>query len=218
MVDGYDAAMAESPFASADVRFCETAFAKPGRLIDLGCGTGRLCVHFARRGFDCLGIDLSDLMLDRARANAAAAGVTVAFQHANLTDLAGVPDASFDYGACLFSTFGMIRGDSNRWAALTAAARVVKPGGVLVLHAHHRWFRGLGWRRFRSADLAMPQAYGGAPLTLRHFTRRELVRLVSIAGWRVRETIPVGIDGDPPRGWGGTYGFFLVADRSPVQV
>src|SRR5437764_7627026 len=60
MVRGYDAQLADSPLAREDVAFCESVFTTPGRLLDLGCGTGRLCVHFARLGFDCVGVDLSD--------------------------------------------------------------------------------------------------------------------------------------------------------------
>ena len=174
--------IAVSPLAAADVAFCDTHFIQAGRLIDLGCGTGRLAAHFARKGFEYVGVDLSEEMLIRARANALSAGVSAEFQTANLVDLAGIPDASFDYAACLFSTLGMVRGDDNRRAALVAATRVVKPGGRLVLHAHNRWFRGLGWRRCRTAEFTMPQAYGGAPLTLRHFTRREIHRLLETTG------------------------------------
>src|SRR5262249_51821033 len=48
---GYDASLAGSPLLGADLRFAEEQFPSPGRLIDLGCGTGRLAVAFARRGF-----------------------------------------------------------------------------------------------------------------------------------------------------------------------
>ena len=58
MVRGYDGQMAASPLATADVAFCERVFETLGRLIDLGCGTGRLCVHFARKGFNCVGVRL----------------------------------------------------------------------------------------------------------------------------------------------------------------
>ena len=218
MVNGYDVQIAVSPLAAADVAFCDTHFIQAGRLIDLGCGTGRLAAHFARKGFEYVGVDLSEEMLIRARANALSAGVSAEFQTANLVDLAGIPDASFDYAACLFSTLGMVRGDDNRRAALVAATRVVKPGGRLVLHAHNRWFRGLGWRRCRTAEFTMPQAYGGAPLTLRHFTRREIHRLLETTGWRVIEVMSVGIDGRSPRGWGHTYGFLIAAERArPMQ-
>ena len=60
---GYDAALAGSPLLAADVRFAEEHFPPPGRLIDLGCGTGRLLLPLARRGFRVLGVDLSAEML-----------------------------------------------------------------------------------------------------------------------------------------------------------
>src|SRR4051794_19905937 len=66
MVSGYDAQMAASPLAAQDIAFCEKHF-KQGSLLDLGCGTGRLCHHFAKKGFACTGVDLSDAMLEQAR-------------------------------------------------------------------------------------------------------------------------------------------------------
>jgi len=217
LVAGYDGQVATSPLANADVAFCEIHFLTPGRLIDLGCGTGRLARHFGPRGFDYLGVDLSEAMLKKARANAAAAGVTPDFRVVNLVDLTGLPDESFDYAACLYSTLGMIRGDENRRAALAAAARVVKPGGTLVLHTHHRWFRGLGLRRFWAAEFPMAQAYGGAPLAIRHFARGEIIRLLNETGWRSVEVRPVSFDGRRPQGWGNTYGFLIAAIRQPSR-
>jgi SAM-dependent methyltransferase len=205
MVRGYDAQLADAPLTRADVAFCESMFPTPGRLLDLGCGTGRLCAHFAAKGFVCVGVDLSDEMLTKARENAP----TATFVNANLVDLAGLPDRSFDYAACLFSTLGMVRGADNRAAALRSAQRVLKPGGKFVLHVHNRWHRGLGWRRLlgqgvRTAlgradagDVTMPQAYGGAPLTLHHFACREVERLLTAAGFGVTRVEPV-----PPRGYG----------------
>ena len=227
MVAGYDEQMRASPLAAADVAFCERQFPTPGRLIDLGCGTGRLSIHFARRGFECVGADLSDEMLTQARANAAAAGVSVEWRNANLVDLAGLPDASFDYAACLFSTLGMVRGADNRAKVLESALRVLKPGGRLVLHVHNRWFRGLGVRRLSgqfvralferpsAGDIAMPQAYGGAPLTLHHFARREAVMMLWEAGFRTLDGFPLTTTGARAK-WPLTlnaYGWLLLAER-----
>jgi SAM-dependent methyltransferase len=231
MARGYDDQMAASPLARADVAFCEEHFPTPGRLIDLGCGTGRLCRHFAARGFECVGVDLSDEMLARAKDNLHAPGVTAAARYAvryvaaNLVDLAGLPEASFDYAACLFSTLGMVRGADNRARVVANAFRLLRPGGRFVLHVHNRWFGGLGWGRVvgqavrtllgkpDAGDIAMSQAYGGAPLTLHHFTRRGAVRLLEDAGFVVKEVRPVGPDGN--RAWPAVrvYGHLLLGER-----
>lgn len=227
MVRGYDGQMAASPLARADVAFCEKSFPKPGRLVDLGCGTGRLCVHFAGKGFDCVGVDLSDEMLAKARENAAAAGVRAEFVRANLVELADLPEKGFDYAACLFSTLGMVRGHANRAKVLANAFRLLKPGGRFVLHAHNRFFRGLGpgrlagqfvrtlFERPSGGEVTMPQAYGGAPLTLHHFMRHEVVMMLWEAGFATREVLPIDATGERAR-WPTTlraYGWLILAER-----
>lgn len=188
MVANYDAQMAIAPLATADVRFCERVFNEPGRVVDLGCGTARLAKPMIERGHQYVGIDLSDEMLATARA----VHPEAEFLQGNLVELVGIPDANFDWAACLFSTLGMIRGDENRRAALRTFHRILKPGGAIVLHVHNRWFHGLGLRLFSSADKTMPQAYGGAPLTLRHYAKREIVRDFATAGFAVETIVPVG--------------------------
>jgi len=220
MIAGYDLQMRTSPLAIVDVAFCDAAFPTPGKLVDLGCGTGRLCAHFASRGYDCVGVDLSDEMLAKARENV---GV-VSFVKANLTDLAALHLGSFDYAACLFSTLGMVRGAEYRTRVLTNAFTLLKPGGRFVLHVHNRYFRGLGWKRVLgqrwktlighagAGDIAMSQAYGGAPLTLHHFTLGEVQQLLKQAGFAVREVNAIGVDGRTARG-SHVYGWLLLGER-----
>jgi SAM-dependent methyltransferase len=227
MVRTYDEQMAAAPLAKADVTFCEAAFPTPGRLIDLGCGTGRLCLHFARKGYDCVGVDLSEEMLAKARENAAAKEVSVEFRTANLVDLAGFPDSSFDYAACLFSTLGMVRGRENRAKVVANAFRRLKPGGRFVLHVHNRYFRGLGvgrvfgqflralFERPTAGDITMSQTYGGAPLTLHHFTRWEALTMLWEGGFRTLDVLPLGTDGERG-GWPTAvraYGWLVLSER-----
>lgn len=74
-LDAYDsrwedmAARGESVHGEMD--FVEGLF--PGRelrILDAGCGTGRLAIEAARRGHRCVGVDLDSDMIDRARAKA----------------------------------------------------------------------------------------------------------------------------------------------------
>ena len=200
----YDEALAGSPLLATDIHFAERHFPTPGRLIDLGCGTGRLLLHFAARGFACLGVDLSDAMLKVVNEKAARSGLTVAVLKANLVELDEVPPATFDYAACLFSTLGMIRGTENRRRFLSHVRRILKLDGVFVVHGHNARFhfgRGLGKRGLEPGDRTMPQPRGGAELTLHHFTRGELVTALQDAGLQVREVMPVGTTGTLRAPW-----------------
>src|SRR5260370_2914942 len=62
VAEAYDQSLSGSGLFAVDQRFAEQYFDRPGRLIDLGCGTGRLLVPFARRGCWVLGLALSPEM------------------------------------------------------------------------------------------------------------------------------------------------------------
>src|SRR5262245_53325830 len=177
----YDADLAGSSLLRVDLAFCEQYFDRPGRLLDLGCGTGRLLLPFARRGYWVLGVDLSEAMLKVAADKARAAGVAVNLLRANLVELDALAHGRFDYAACLFSTLGMIAGAEQRRRVVGHAFRLLRPGGKFILHVHNRWFscwdrhgrrwlladlfRRL-WRRAAAGDRLMPAHDGLPPLTM----------------------------------------------------
>src|SRR5438132_7147805 len=114
----YDQSLAESILFAVDQRFAEQIFDRPGRLIDLGCGTGRLLVPFAQRGCWVLGVDLSEEMLREVGERAVRDAVVLHRLKANLVELEGLREQAFDYAACLFSTLGMIDGAEQRQRVL----------------------------------------------------------------------------------------------------
>lgn len=217
----YDEALAASPLLCLDLRFAEKHFSIPGSLVDLGCGTGRALVHFARRGFNCLGVDLSDAMLNIVRQQAASNRLAIELFKANLVELDSLPAEKFDYALCLFSTLGMIRGFEHRRRFLQHARRILKPGGVFVLHVHnsrYRFGRGLGGRGPEPGDHTMPQLRGGAELTIHHFTSSEIKSELMSAGFRIREALPISTrpEGQMAFRWLFTpvraHGYLIAAD------
>lgn len=62
------AARGESVHGEADL--VESLVPAGGSVLDAGCGTGRVAIELANRGYDVAGIDLDPAMLDSARSKA----------------------------------------------------------------------------------------------------------------------------------------------------
>lgn len=179
-------------------------FTRPGRLVDLGCGTGRLLVPFARRGFQGLAVDLSLPMLEVVGQKAREESLSIDRVRANLTQLDCLRDESADYAICMFSTLGMVRGRDNRLTVLRHAHRILRRGGKFILHVHNRWYNlfdphGRVWlMKNLLAALALRNQepgdkffdYRGIPNMFLHaFTKRELRADLRGAGFRIIEFI-----------------------------
>ena len=179
-------------------------------------------MRLAPRGYECLGVDLSEAMLDVLRQKAADARLPIQTLQANLVELDDLRDSTYDYAACLFSTLGMLRGRDNRVKFLKHVRRILKPTGIFVVHAHNVRFKfglGLGRRGAEPGDRTMPQHRGGADLTLHHYTRKELLAELADAGLEPTEILPVSTrpGGDLPAPWlfpsVRAYGYLVSAKR-----
>lgn len=224
----YDARLADTPLLQTDLAFVRRWFPPSGRVADLGCGTGRLAIDLASRGYRTVAVDLSEEMLRVASAKAASAGVRIAFAKMNLVELDALADASFDGAACLFHTLGMISGSFERKQMLGHVRRLLRPGGVFVLHVHNVWFH-LGTAAGRRlllrswfdglrgggafGDFMMPPHHGLGAMPMHLFSRRELARLLRDVGFRVEEIEPIRLDpaSIAGRGRSGVYGFLAAA-------
>lgn len=96
------------------------------RILDAGCGTGRVGIELARRGFDVVGTDLDARMLDAARRKAA----ELPWIEADLTtlDLDGDP---FDL-VVLAGNVLIFVAPGTEAAAVERCAAHLRPGGLLV--------------------------------------------------------------------------------------
>jgi MPBQ/MSBQ methyltransferase len=107
------------------------------RALDVGCGTGYQTRILTDLGYEAHAIDISAALLAVARARIPHAAVLRA-------DAQSLPyrDASFDAVTCCGSTLSFVAAPAR---ALAEIARVLRPGGRLVLECEHRPSLDLAW-------------------------------------------------------------------------
>jgi SAM-dependent methyltransferase len=100
------------------------------QVLDVGCGDGTTALPAARLGANVLGVDIAQNLVDAGNKRAADAGLTnVKFQQGDATNLAGLPDKSFDLVISIFG--GMFAPKAPEVAK--EMVRVTKPGGRIVM-------------------------------------------------------------------------------------
>lgn len=98
-----------------------------GRVLDVGCGSGRHSIEFARQGYNVTGYDLSNRLLSVAQTEARGAGVDM-----NLVrgDIRSIPfKAEFDLVMNIFTSWGYFESDSENRLALKNAFLLKKKSG-----------------------------------------------------------------------------------------
>lgn len=110
-------------------------------ILEFGCGTGGTAIAHAPHVRSVRAIDFSARMLDKARANAATAGVTnVSFEQGDITKMA-IPPSSYDMVLGL-SILHLLK---DRDAVIAKAFDILRPGGRFVsstacIGDSMRWF------------------------------------------------------------------------------
>jgi SAM-dependent methyltransferase len=104
---------------------------RPGMsVLDLACGHGELANRLAARGCRVTGLDSSEVFLDRARADAVTAGVSVEYVAG---DMRQIPwKGRFDRVINWSTAFGYFNDTTNR-SVLDGVAGALRPGGRLAM-------------------------------------------------------------------------------------
>ncbi len=160
-----------------------------GRVLELGCGTGRVSLPLASAGVDLVGVDRSAPMLARAQrrvARGAHVAPAVARLKPRATSASRAPSVphlvradirALPFPSCAFAMaiapYGVLQSllrDRDLAATLRSVARVVRPGGLfgidLVPDVPN-------WREYHERVQLRGRAAGGAHLTLVESVRQD---------------------------------------------
>lgn len=106
------------------------------RVLDAGCGNGRLLEGFIERKIVYLGVDQSEKLLAAARKNYS----DREFVSGNILELHKIPGLNFDQAFCV-AVLHHLPGADLRLKALRQLKNKVKEGGRLVITAWNMWSR-----------------------------------------------------------------------------
>jgi len=161
---GWDTAYEGSP-APWDIGRPQPAFVRlaeagllSGRLLDAGCGTGEHVLLAAAHGADAMGVDLSGLAIEKARAKAAERGLIARFEVADALHLERLGER---FGAVIDSGLFHVFDDADRPRYVTSLAAVVEPGGSYYMMCFSDSQPGVwGPRRVREEEIRAAFADG----------------------------------------------------------
>lgn len=110
---------------------------QPGaRVLDLCCGQGRHLLDLMRRGYDVVGVDLSDYMLGKCREFAAKESLEPCLVQADMREINFT--AEFDAAINMWSSFGYLESEDEDQEVLDGVSRALKPGGRFLLDMINR--------------------------------------------------------------------------------
>ena len=108
-------------------------------LLDVGCGGGLIAEPMRRLGFEVTAIDASSENIGTARVHAGQQGLDIAFRAATAEQLEAEGAGPFD----VVLTLEVVEHVADPEAFLRTCARLVKPGGMMVVATLNRTLRSL---------------------------------------------------------------------------
>ena len=112
------------------------------KVIDLGCGEGRDSIFLAENNVNVLGVDISNVALNKARKLSNDRNLLVEFVEANVINLNAIPNNSFDT-ALNMGCLHMLTGLQERRKHIENVYRILKNEGIFIVdHCKKDWGKG----------------------------------------------------------------------------
>lgn len=107
-------------------------FPQSGKLLEVGCGAGNILLYFAKKGYECSGVDISETAINWAKEKAAEQSLDIKFHNGNITNMSFFSDQTFDVvidGRCLHCIIGADR--KNFYSEIN---RILNKDGHVIIY------------------------------------------------------------------------------------
>lgn len=115
-----------------ELSFYKKYFTKDQRLIEFGCGSGRILIPLLEKGFDLSGLDISKGMLKHLRPKLKQRKLTTKIFNKDLTNFS--LKTKFDGGILSQRTLNFITTQNGQKKALINISKTLKEGSILIIN------------------------------------------------------------------------------------
>ena len=134
---------------------------KPGRALDLGCGSGANAIWLAQHGWQVTAVDFSDVAIEKGKAQAAEKQVEVEFVVSDVTT--NWPNDLYDLIISCYIHLWPVQ----RAQMLSRVVQTLSPGGKFLFVSHDQSSPPSGWRQDDLDSLTSPDEVAAELIGLR---------------------------------------------------
>jgi 2-polyprenyl-3-methyl-5-hydroxy-6-metoxy-1,4-benzoquinol methylase len=136
LFENYGMKYEQENFAQGTIGECdflekEIEYNNKTKILDIGCGTGRHSIELSKRGYEIVGIDLSESLLKRAKEKATEQNLQIVFQRHDARNLPFWHQFDLVIMLCE-GAFSLMETDEMNFKILQNAANALKPKGKLI--------------------------------------------------------------------------------------
>lgn len=147
-------------------------------VIDVGCGGGILTESLARMGANATGIDMSESVLNVARAHATLSELTIQYQHTAIEEFSKKHNNKFNIVTCM----ELLEHVPDPTSIIHACAELVKPGGLIFFSTINRTLKAFG-----GAIIAAEYILNWLPKGTHHYSK--FIKPSELTAWATRENL-----------------------------
>jgi ubiquinone/menaquinone biosynthesis C-methylase UbiE len=197
----YDKCFADSELFRFDSQFLAKHIKSGEKVLDLGCGTGRHICLLSSKNCNITGVDMSSDMLRIAKQKIIEKNLQCNLIQADIRNLPFSDHCKFDCVLLMFSTLGLIPGNSARLSIIKNIKPLLKEHGRIYLHLHnfkyhkHKMMhlsrgilnrlKGMSKSGFEPGDHIVKNYRGILDLRIHSFTIDEIKSIADSAGYKL---------------------------------
>jgi 2-polyprenyl-3-methyl-5-hydroxy-6-metoxy-1,4-benzoquinol methylase len=162
------------------------------KVLDAGCGPlARFSIEFSKRGYDTIGVDISDTTLNYAKKYAEKNNTKITFVKDDMTELKKIPKG-LDLIFC-YSTFYHIPPHLTGIALMRFNEKLKKGGFGFIEFgvARKKTLKDFFWSIFYWTGHYLKRLFGkGFKVNISYFTKKEINELILKSGFKIKKIFP----------------------------